>query len=45
MSKPFGYLIIGGGGHAAALAEVLLKQGKKNCWVSSPRNYSRANNF
>ena len=36
MSKPLGYLIIGGGGHAAALAEILLKQGKKLVGIVAP---------
>lgn len=36
MSEPFGYLIIGGGGHAAVLAEILLKQGKKIVGVVAP---------
>tara|TARA_Y100000588_G_scaffold381013_1_gene465825 strand:+ start:1111 stop:1767 length:657 start_codon:yes stop_codon:yes gene_type:complete len=36
MSKPMGYLIIGGGGHASALAEILLKQGKKLVGIIAP---------
>ncbi|WP_348709023.1 acetyltransferase [uncultured Pseudoalteromonas sp.] len=36
MSKPFGYLIIGGGGHAAVLAEILLKQGKNIVGIVAP---------
>ena len=35
MSKP-GYLIIGGGGHAAALAEILIKQSKPLLGVVAP---------
>jgi len=36
MSRPLGYLIIGGGGHASALAEILLKQGKKLVGIVAP---------